>query len=121
MSNPLVEEALQLGGNREWQPSGCLKLYKVATVGNWTDQTVEIELSFYGAKELAMAVKWGMDNGYMPSRPVEPSPDRNGTIKPVELYAPLCPIHRKAMINRGRGYFCPSKMPDGSWCKQKAK
>ena len=37
------------------------------------------------------------------------------------MSAPVCPIHGKAMRpgNKG-GYFCATKLPDGSWCKERA-
>jgi hypothetical protein len=33
--------------------------------------------------------------------------------------APICPVHHNPMRNNGRGWFCPKKMPDGTWCKQR--
>lgn len=35
--------------------------------------------------------------------------------------APTCPVHASAMLpsSKGGGYFCPRKLPDGSYCKEK--
>ena len=33
-----------------------------------------------------------------------------------------CPLHPQAALREGKfGLFCPTKMPDGSWCKTKFK
>jgi hypothetical protein len=35
---------------------------------------------------------------------------------------PRCPVHPQAVLREGQyGLFCPTKMPDGSWCKTKFK
>lgn len=35
---------------------------------------------------------------------------------------PICPTHQKTMrLGKGGKYFCPSKMPDESWCPFKAE
>lgn len=35
---------------------------------------------------------------------------------------PVCPVHQRPMrAGRGGGFFCATKMPDGSWCPNKAK
>jgi hypothetical protein len=37
------------------------------------------------------------------------------------MSTPVCPIHGKAMRSGNKGgYFCATKLPDGSWCKEKA-
>ena len=35
---------------------------------------------------------------------------------------PVCPIHKEPMMasTKGSGFFCRKKMPDGTWCKEKA-
>lgn len=37
--------------------------------------------------------------------------------------APLCPVHGKPMkpSKYGGGYYCTSKLPDGSYCKEKGQ
>lgn len=37
------------------------------------------------------------------------------------MTAPTCPTHQKVMRPGQGGFFCPSKMPDGSWCTYKVK
>ena len=35
---------------------------------------------------------------------------------------PQCPDHPTAVLREGKyGLFCPTKLPDGSWCKFKVK
>lgn len=37
------------------------------------------------------------------------------------MTAPICSVHQKPMMTKGKGWFCATKLPDGSWCKEKAK
>lgn len=39
------------------------------------------------------------------------------------MSAPVCSVHGTAMREnqRGDGYYCPRKNPDGSWCKERSK
>lgn len=32
---------------------------------------------------------------------------------------PECPVHHKEWRTNSRGFYCATKMPDGSWCQQK--
>lgn len=37
------------------------------------------------------------------------------------MSVPMCPVHNVALkpSQKGEGFFCPKKLPDGSWCKEK--
>lgn len=37
------------------------------------------------------------------------------------MSTPMCPVHNVELkpSQKGGGFFCPKKLPDGSWCKEK--
>ncbi len=53
---------------------------------------------------------------YNPSRPPAPAPQ-----KPAQqATAPICPVHNKPMRpGKNGGYFCATKLPDDTWCKER--
>jgi hypothetical protein len=41
------------------------------------------------------------------------------TVKPVDT-TPQCPTHGPMKPStKGKGWYCPVKLPDGSWCKSR--
>mgnify|MGYP001582437305 CR=1 FL=1 len=52
-------------------------------------------------------------------------PDDTGTIatspEKVQSVVQVCPVHNKPFRNGQYGWFCASKLPDGTWCKNKPK
>ena len=48
-------------------------------------------------------------------------PSKNGNGQAANG-APTCPVHGTAMkpSTKGSGYFCPRKLDDGSYCREKA-
>lgn len=122
MSNPLIKQSLDLGGVKVWEPSGTIRLQKKSTKGAWIGKTVVIELAFYSSEELGKAVEWAIANGYEPSETPTVTPTAAQFAQQIVGIAPPCPIHGEPMkpSTKGKGYYCSKKMPDGTFCKQKA-
>lgn len=122
MLNPMISDALKLGGVKDWQPCGTIALEKMSTKGEWAGQLVRIELYFYSAEELGKAVEWATKNGYKPVGRL--ADELNQTIAPLDVQstAPTCPVHHVPMkkSNNGKGWYCSKKVP-GGFCTERSK
>ena len=49
----------------------------------------------------------------------EQRPQRSAQRATADLPGDVCPRHNKGWRSNSRGYYCASKMPDGSWCQEK--
>ena len=56
--------------------------------------------------------------GATPERRWENTKAPKPTTEPTK---PECPLHHKAVPSKNGGLYCPSKLPDGSYCKWTAR
>ncbi len=70
-------------------------------------------------KRISALKKWLKENGYTPTSARGASSATNGNATNAADDAPLCQYHGPMKPSNYGGYFCPSKMGDGSYCKSK--
>lgn len=46
---------------------------------------------------------------------------RFGSTPAAQTDAPMCPVHHKAMRQGKGGWYCPTKLNDDTWCRERAK
>jgi hypothetical protein len=77
-------------------------------------------------KRITALKKWLISNGYTPTAPRRSCSNGSAASQPQgdngngNAPAPACQYHGPMKPSKYGGYYCPSKMGDGSYCKEKS-
>lgn len=98
----------QAGQDFMWKKMPYLMLGKVAEALALRKAFPNDLSGLYTNEEMAQAGSEGIPQNSPPVRPTAITESPN---------APACPVHNKAMRQNARGWYCATKLKDGSWCK----
>lgn len=86
---------------------------------------VQIQGEDPGLYQVFMSTLARMDkDGFRPraaSQPQKPGANGNGNAAPARPDPYQCPTHGRAKESRSGGLYCPTKLPDGTFCTWTAK
>jgi phage recombination protein Bet len=98
----------QAGQDFMWKKMPYLMLGKVAEALALRKAFPNDLSGLYTHEEMAQAGDTGIPQNNTPAR---------ATAIPASPDSPLCPEHNKPMRQNARGWYCATKLQDGSWCK----
>lgn len=98
----------QAGQDFMWKKMPYLMLGKVAEALALRKAFPNDLSGLYTHEEMAQAGDSGIPQNSTPARPTALQSDPN---------VPVCPVHNKPMRQNARGWYCATKLQDGTWCK----